>query len=79
MHLTEPLNFSEEASLLNKQIFETIYYGAMEASCEIAQNEGPYSTYKGSPVSNGIFQVRFFKHYCSGFEVILLMNELVLH
>jgi len=47
---------SEEAQLLNKQIFETIYYGAMEASCEIAQVEGPYETYAGSPVSKGIFQ-----------------------
>jgi len=47
---------SEEAKLLNKQIFETIYYGAMEASCEIAEKEGPYSTYEGSPVSKGIFQ-----------------------
>jgi len=47
---------SDEAKLLNKQIFETIYYGAMEASCEIAQVEGPYETYEGSPVSKGIFQ-----------------------
>jgi len=47
---------SEEARLLNKQIFETIYYGAMEASCEIAEKEGPYSSYEGSPVSKGIFQ-----------------------
>lgn len=47
---------SEEAQLLNKQIFETIYYGAMEASCEIAKEEGPYETYQGSPVSKGIFQ-----------------------
>ena len=47
---------SEEAKLLNKQIFETIYYGAMESSSEIAVKEGPYSTYEGSPVSKGIFQ-----------------------
>lgn len=47
---------SEEASLLNQQIFETIYYGAMEASCELAERDGPYSTYEGSPVSKGIFQ-----------------------
>ena len=47
---------SEEAQLLNKQIFETIYYGAMEASCELAQEHGPYHTYSGSPVSKGIFQ-----------------------
>lgn len=47
---------SEEAQLLNKQIFETIYYGAMEASCELAKEEGPYETYEGCPVSKGIFQ-----------------------
>jgi len=47
---------SEEASTLNKQIFETIYYGALEASCEMAEKEGPYSTYEGSPVSKGQLQ-----------------------
>ena len=47
---------SEEAVLLNKQIFETIYYGALEASCEIAEKEGAYSTYEGSPVSKGQLQ-----------------------
>lgn len=47
---------SEEAQLLNRQIFETIYYGALEASCELAEKEGPYETYQGSPVSQGILQ-----------------------
>merc|ERR1712158_203054 len=47
---------SEEASLLNKQIFETIYYGALEASCELAEVDGPYFTYEGSPVSQGKLQ-----------------------
>merc|ERR1711997_1017166 len=47
---------SEEAQLLNKQIFETIYYGAMEASCEIAEVQGTYETYEGCPVSKGISQ-----------------------
>merc|ERR1719323_2407451 len=47
---------SEEAQLLNKQIFETIYYGALEASCELAEKVGPYETYEGSPVSKGILQ-----------------------
>lgn len=47
---------SEEAALLNRQIFETIYYGALEASCEIAQQKGPYETYEGSPISKGILQ-----------------------
>lgn len=45
---------SEEAQFLNKQIFETIYYGAMEASCELAKEQGPYETYEGCPVSKGV-------------------------
>lgn len=47
---------SEEARTLNKQIFETMYYGALEASCELAEKEGPYPSYEGSPVSKGILQ-----------------------
>ncbi len=47
---------SEEARGLNKDIFETIYFAAMEASMEIAKEHGPYETFKGSPVSKGIFQ-----------------------
>nr|NVI77038.1 ribonucleoside diphosphate reductase large subunit [Cucujiformia] len=47
---------SPEALLLNQQIFETLYYGALEASCELAAVEGTYSTYQGSPVSKGILQ-----------------------
>jgi len=47
---------SEEARGLNKDIFETIYFGAMEASMELAKQNGAYETFKGSPVSKGIFQ-----------------------
>ncbi|MDX1627689.1 MAG: ribonucleoside-diphosphate reductase subunit alpha, partial [Fulvivirga sp.] len=47
---------SQEARGLNKDIHETIYFAAMEASMEIAKEEGPYETFKGSPVSKGIFQ-----------------------
>lgn len=47
---------SEEAKGLNEDIFETIYFGAMEASMELAKAHGAYETYKGSPVSKGIFQ-----------------------
>ncbi|XP_053995363.1 ribonucleoside-diphosphate reductase large subunit [Hylaeus anthracinus] len=47
---------SEEAQKLNIQIFETLYYSALEASCEIAMEKGTYETYKGSPVSKGILQ-----------------------
>ena len=47
---------SEEAKQLNKDIFETIYYAAMTASKDLAKEFGPYETFKGSPVSKGIFQ-----------------------
>jgi ribonucleoside-diphosphate reductase alpha chain len=47
---------SDEARQLNKDIFETIYYGAMESSMELAKLHGPYETWEGSPISQGIFQ-----------------------
>lgn len=47
---------SPEARGLNKDIFETIYFAAMTASKDIAKKLGPYETYAGSPVSQGIFQ-----------------------
>uniref|UniRef100_A0A8C5M2D4 Ribonucleoside-diphosphate reductase n=1 Tax=Leptobrachium leishanense TaxID=445787 RepID=A0A8C5M2D4_9ANUR len=47
---------SPEAQMLNKQIFETIYYAALESSCEMAAELGVYETYQGSPVSKGILQ-----------------------
>lgn len=47
---------SADAQELNKQIFATIYYAALEASCELAEKYGPYETYSGSPVSKGILQ-----------------------
>ncbi|KAI0423461.1 ribonucleoside-diphosphate reductase large chain [Xylaria sp. FL1042] len=47
---------SPEARQLNKQIFETMYHAALTASMEIAKEEGTYSTYEGSPVSQGILQ-----------------------
>jgi ribonucleoside-diphosphate reductase alpha chain len=47
---------SVEAKVLNREIFETIYYAAMTASKDLAKEEGAYETYEGSPVSKGIFQ-----------------------
>lgn len=47
---------SPEAKKLNKEIFETIYYASMTASKDLAKEEGPYETWKGSPISQGIFQ-----------------------
>merc|ERR1719313_2815968 len=47
---------SDEARRLNKDIFETIYYGAVEASCELAKELGAYESYPGSPASQGKLQ-----------------------
>ncbi|KAI7642683.1 Ribonucleoside-diphosphate reductase large, partial [Hortaea werneckii] len=47
---------SPEARQLNIQIFETMYHAALESSCEIAAELGPYETYPGSPVSKGELQ-----------------------
>tara|TARA_Y100000766_G_C18908584_1_gene607179 strand:- start:2074 stop:3885 length:1812 start_codon:yes stop_codon:yes gene_type:complete len=47
---------SPEAKQLNKDIFETIYYAALTASKDLAIENGPYESYKGSPVSKGILQ-----------------------
>lgn len=47
---------SESAKKLNRDIFETIYFGAVESSMELAKEHGPYETFPGSPMSQGIFQ-----------------------
>ena len=45
-----------EAGNVNKLIFETIYHGALTESCKLAQIDGPYETFEGSPTSQGILQ-----------------------
>lgn len=47
---------SDEAKQLNREIFETIHYASLKASCDLAKENGAYSTFKGSPLSNGEFQ-----------------------
>ncbi|TGK82259.1 ribonucleoside-diphosphate reductase subunit alpha [Leptospira noumeaensis] len=47
---------SDAAKKLNIEIFETIYFAAMTASKDIAKEEGSYSSFAGSPLSQGIFQ-----------------------
>jgi ribonucleoside-diphosphate reductase alpha chain len=54
---------SEEAKQLNKDIFETIYHGALEQSCELAKIEGSYETFAGSPASQGILQFDLWKEF----------------
>ena len=47
---------SDKAKELNQEIFETLYFAALTASTEEAKNDGPYESYKGSPISKGEFQ-----------------------
>jgi ribonucleoside-diphosphate reductase alpha subunit len=51
------INFeSDDAIDVNTKIFETIYFAALSASNELAVELGPYETFKGSPISEGLFQ-----------------------
>ena len=47
---------SKEAAELNRDIFETIYFAALDESSELATRDGPYETFRGSPASEGILQ-----------------------
>lgn len=47
---------STEAKLLNRAIFETIYFAALTESCALAKQYGAYESFQGSPASEGIFQ-----------------------
>jgi len=52
---------SDAASRLNEDIFETLYFAACEASCELAERDGPYETFEGSPASKGMLQFDMWK------------------
>jgi ribonucleoside-diphosphate reductase alpha chain len=51
---------SDEATQLNKDIFETIYYAALKASSDLSKTDGAYETFPGSPASEGILQFDFW-------------------
>jgi len=70
---------SPEAELLNKKIFETIYYAAVDESKELAKKYGPYETFKGSPFSEGKLQYHLWglenKDLLMGFDWDKLCEE----
>lgn len=71
---------SEEARRLNKDIFETMYYSSMNASMEIAKEEGPYVSFKGSPLSKGAFQFDLWGTAPSNrYDWIKLREQVVKH
>lgn len=51
---------SDEAKILNKHIFETMYHAALEMSMELAQRHGPYSSFDTSPAKAGVLQFDFW-------------------
>ena len=74
---------SEEARRTNSEIFETIYFAAMTASKDLAIKQGPYETFKGSPLSEGKFQFNLWNtedHELSGrWDWASLRKEVVKH
>ena len=71
---------SDEAKQLNKLIFETIYYGSMLQSNEIAKVDGSYSTFEGSPLSEGKFQFDLWNvQPSSRYNWDLLRSDIIKH
>lgn len=63
------LAFDEpKARQLNKDIFENIYFGALQESCELAKEEGPYETFRGSPAHDGKLQFDLWGLNTHGFD-----------
>jgi ribonucleotide reductase alpha subunit len=54
---------SDEAKIINKKIFQTIYHAALESSMEIAKASEPYFTFKGSPASQGLLQFDMWEDF----------------
>ena len=52
---------STQAYKLNQEIFESIYFAALSESCNLAQEFGPYTSYLGSPMSQGLLQMDFWE------------------
>jgi len=73
--------YETEAALdLNEKIFETIYYAALTKSNELAKLNGPYETFKGSPISKGILQFDFWgKKPSNRYNWELLRKEIMNH
>jgi ribonucleoside-diphosphate reductase alpha subunit len=63
------LSFDEQLSRnIHKEIFEVIYYAALEESCQLAKEEGPYETFRGSPAHEGLLQFDMWGVQKHGFD-----------
>jgi ribonucleoside-diphosphate reductase alpha subunit len=65
MRFLEPYD-SEFSRELNRKIFETIYYYALRKSHQIAQKNGPYDSFQGSPLSRGLLHFENFDQFSAG-------------
>lgn len=72
---------SDEARTLNRRIFETMYHAALTASCDLAEQHGPYSSFAGSPASQGILQYDMWgvEPEAGRYDWIYLKNRIVKH
>lgn len=75
---------SNEAKKLNKEIFETIYFASLKASCDLAKKQGAYDTFKGSPISKGIFQFNMWDSFTEAdlsgrYDWETLRNDIIEH
>jgi ribonucleoside-diphosphate reductase alpha chain len=71
---------SDEARNLNREIFETIYYASLTASKDLSKEFGPYESYEGSPISQGIFQFDMWSvEPTSRWEWSVLRDEIKQH
>jgi len=63
------LSFDEQLSRnIHREIFEVIYYAALEESCQLAKEEGPYETFRGSPAHEGLLQFDMWGVQKHGFD-----------
>lgn len=73
---------SPEARKLNKEIFEALYFYALEESCNLAKEKGEYSTFRGSPASEGILQFDMYDEepdLYEGFDWAQLKDDIINH
>jgi ribonucleoside-diphosphate reductase alpha chain len=70
---------SESASEINKNIFETIYHASMEKSMELSKLQGPYSSFQGSPLSEGKFQFDLWGVTPTRYDWDKLRKDIMVH
>ena len=70
---------SDEAKIINSQIFETIYHAALEKSMELSKENGSYESFKGSPASKGILQFDMWGVYPTRYPWNVLKEKIKLN